>query len=197
MGQDIAVSCACGSFRAVIRDASEQTGNHAVCYCVDCRAFARHLGQEARILDPSGGTDLYQTLPWQVEILEGRDQLAVLQLAGRGLYRWYARCCDTPICNTMRTPKLSFAGFSTANLDASSDVLGPILLHYKADQATGPVPENRGSMMRLMYRTIRNTLRSRLNGKWRQTPFFDAATGRCIAEPRVLSDEERAVAYAG
>ena len=196
MGHDIAVTCACGGFRAVIRDVSERTGNHAICYCVDCRAYARHLGQEARILDESGGTDLYQTQPWQVEIREGRDQLAVLQLARKGLYRWYARCCDTPICNTMGTPKLSFAGFTTANFDVSSDALGPVLLHYKADYATGPVPEDKGSMMRLMYRTMRNALRSRLNGKWRKTPFFDAATGRSIVKPHVLSDVERTAAYA-
>ena len=195
MGREIGVACVCGSFRATIREASEKTDTHAVCYCVDCRAFARHLGQEARVLDASGGSELYQVQPWQVEIREGREHLKVLQLAPKGLYRWYAACCDTPVCNTIGTPKIPVASFVAANLDAPPDTLGPLVVRYKPDQATGPVPDDRGSTLRFAYRTARNGLRSRLSGKWRQTPFFDVETGRSVVKPHVLTAEERAAAY--
>ena len=192
---DVSLACACGSFQAVIRDASARTGNHAICYCVDCQAFARHLGQGARILDASGGTQIYQAQPYQVSIETGAENLAVLQLAKKGLYRWYASCCNTPLCNTMGSAKFSFVGFMVPNMKPPLDALGPVRFRYKRDQATAPVSEPSGSLLRFAMRTARNAMRSRLNGKWRETPFFDASTGQSAAKPYRLSEAEREKAY--
>ena len=192
---DVSLSCLCGTFQATIQDASPRTGNHAICYCVDCQAFARHLGQGVRILDAAGGTQLYQTQPCQVRIDAGAEQLAVLQMAEGGPYRWYAGCCDTPLCNTLRRAKVPFVGFMVPNMTPPLDVLGPVRFRYKSDQATGPVSEPSGSLVWFALRTMRNVLRSRLNGTWRETPFFDVSTGKSVAKPYQLSEAERAKAY--
>ena len=195
MMEDVSLACECGQFRATIHGASPATGNHAVCYCIDCQAFVRHLGKEPRIFDAQSGTEIYQTQSFQVEITAGKDALAVLQMAEKGLYRWYASCCNTPLCNALGSPKFSFAGFMVANMTPPLEALGPISLRYKSDQASGPVSEPSGSLMRLAFRTMRNALRSRLNGKWRETPFFDATTGKSVVKPYRLCEAERERAY--
>ena len=195
MSTDVTLACACGSFKAVVHNASPRTGNHAVCYCHDCQAFARHLEQSDRVLDTKGGTELYQTQPFQVEFLEGQAHLAVLQLAKKGLYRWYTTCCSTPLCNTMGSPKFSFVGFMAANISEGQDALGPVSTRYKPEQATAPVTEPKGSMARFAFFTIRNMIRARITGAWKQTPFFNCETGRSIVKPYVLSTAERERAY--
>ena len=195
MSTDISIACACGSFSARVHGVSPDRGNHAICYCVDCQAFVRHLGQEARILDPEGGTQIYQTQPYRVEITSGADQLALLQLAEKGLYRWYTRCCNTPLCNTMGTAKFSFVGFMVANIAPPLDALGPVRFRYKREQATAPVAAPSGSLLRFAFRTVRKTVRLRLNGKWRETPFFDVSTGKSVVKPVQLTQAEREKAY--
>ncbi len=36
---------------------------------------------------------------------------------------------------------------------------------------------------------------SRLSGRWKETPFFDAVTGRPVAEPELISKSRRAALY--
>ena len=192
---DLPLRCRCGAFRAVVRGASEDAGSRVVCYCVDCRAFARHLGQEDRCTDSLGGTELYQTAPRRFDIEQDADELAVLRLSEKGLYRWYARCCDTPLCATLGTPKIAFVGILTANMEPPRDSLGPVSFRYKRDQALGRVEAGPGNLLRYGLRTLSRIVRPRLDGSWRRTPFFDAGTGRSVAEPRVLTDQERARAY--
>ncbi|MEP3347862.1 MAG: DUF6151 family protein [Litoreibacter sp.] len=193
MSQSLNVSCQCGEFQAVIHDADAPSGNHAMCYCKDCRAFAHHLEQGAQVLDNMGGTDLFQTQPSQVEITSGADKLGLLQLAPKGLYRWHTTCCNTPICNTMGTPKMSFVGFMAANI-AQRDALGPVTVKYKPDHATGPVPKPHGSLLRFAAYTIRNMLKARITGSWKKNPFF-GEDGRSVVKPYVVSDAEREAAY--
>jgi Family of unknown function (DUF6151) len=38
---------------------------------------------------------------------KGQDQIEGLRLTPKGLYRWYAKCCNTPVGNT-RAPALPF-----------------------------------------------------------------------------------------
>ena len=86
-------------------------GTHVICYCADCQTFARHLGQSETALDADGGTEIFQTLPDAVRITRGADSLALLRLGPKGLMRWYAGCCNTPIANTLANPRtLPFIG---------------------------------------------------------------------------------------
>ena len=193
MAQDISLRCTCGQFRAVIHAPGPATDNHGICYCTDCQAFPRHLGQAARCLDAAGGTAIYQTQPSKVKITSGAEHLSVLRLAPKGLYRWHTSCCDTPICNTMGSPKLSFVGFLTCNFDDTT--LPPIAFRYKKDQALQPVDAPSGSLAAFAFKTAKNMLRARVTGRWKNTPFFEPQTGRAVVPPYTLSEAERQAAY--
>ncbi len=194
MTQAIDITCQCGALQLKLEGASADTGTHAACYCVDCRAFARSLGRDD-VLDAKGGTELFQTQPHRICVVLGKDQLAVLQLQKKGLYRWYARCCDTPLCNTLGNAKVPFASFLTCNMDAGAVALGPVLYRYKPEQALEPVTEPSGPLWRFGLRSGMSILKERLSGRWKQTPFFDIASKRSVVKPRVLSEEEREQAY--
>lgn len=193
MADAISLACSCGRFQAKIHDPGPSTDNHGICYCVDCQAFPRHLGQAERCLDASGGTDIYQTQPSKVEITAGTEHLAVLRLLPKGLHRWHTTCCGTPICNTMGSPKLSFVGFLTCNF-APGDLL-PIAFRYKKEQALAPVEGPSGSVAAFAFKTVKTMLGARLSGTWKQTPFFDPVSGRAVVAPYTLSETEREKAY--
>ena len=195
MGTDITLRCECDAFVATIRDVDDPKANHVVCYCADCRAYARHLGQETRILDMQGGTDIVQVQPHQIEFVQGADRLAVVRMTRKGPFRWYAACCDTPVFNTLGTPKLPFAGVIVAATDAAPDALGPVRFRHKPEQATGPVPDAPHGIPRLILRNVAGMVRGRWSGRWRETPFFDVETGLAIAKPCTLTEAERAAAY--
>lgn len=93
------LSCRCGQVRGWVNDASPRSANCVVCYCRDCQAFAHALGRPD-ILDAKGGSDVIQIAPATLTISEGEGQVAAKRLTERGLYRFYASCCRTPLGNT-------------------------------------------------------------------------------------------------
>lgn len=97
----IQLSCDCGSVKGQLTEISPTTGNRIVCYCKDCQAFAEFLGKEAEILDPHGGSDIYQSPQAHIHITEGYEHIGRMRLSEKGLNRWYTTCCKSPIGNTM------------------------------------------------------------------------------------------------
>jgi hypothetical protein len=77
-----------------------QNANRGVCYCKDCQAFAHFLGKDGETLDERGGTDVTQVLPKNIAFTQGTEILACIRLTEKGLLRWYAGCCNTPVVNT-------------------------------------------------------------------------------------------------
>jgi len=71
--------------------------NRCVCYCRDCQAFAHFLGKVDAILDERGGSEIIQVLPRNLTFTQGIELLACMRLTEKGLLRWYAACCNTPI----------------------------------------------------------------------------------------------------
>src|SRR5262245_25612243 len=100
MPDDLAIRCDCGAVRGVARGVSGERGNRVVCYCDDCQSFAHVLERSEDTLDAHGGTEIFQMSPAQLEFTAGADRLACLRLTPKGLLRWYASCCRTPIGNT-------------------------------------------------------------------------------------------------
>lgn len=194
MAQDLILTCRCGQFRARLAGEALPGGTHLVCYCKDCRAFARHLGAEETLL-PGGGSPLYQTTPNHLTIEAGAEHLACLRLGPKGILRWHTTCCNTPIANTMPKPTIPFVGLSRVTVnDADVPMLGPVI----GDAFTKYVLPGQGAptkdrgMGRLFWRFARRALAAYLAGA-RQSPFFDDA-GTPIREPRILSREERRAA---
>jgi hypothetical protein len=44
----------------------------------------------------------------------------------------------------------------------------------------------------VLLRVAARSLKARLDGGYRRNPFFDAATGKPVAEPQILPADERA-----
>src|SRR5688572_9041650 len=133
--------CRCGAVRGEMD--AHRAYARATCYCKDCRAFARFLGQPG-VLDASGGTDLVAAAPAAVRFTAGSGHVACMSLSPKGLLRWYASCCRTPLGNTPRDPKVPYAGLVTTCFDAAPEAVdaafgrqGRIVLSAKT--ATAPV----------------------------------------------------------
>src|SRR5688572_17648940 len=133
--------CECGVIEGYVT--SPQVAARAVCYCKDCQAFARFLGTSERVLNRQGGTDIIATVPRHVHFIKGAEQLRCMRLSEKGLLRWYAACCRTPIGNTPPNPKLPYVGLVRSCLPGSSneidDVFGPSRISLNTASANGPV----------------------------------------------------------
>src|SRR4029077_11390639 len=104
MGDQVELVCRCGEVRARVTDASPRTVNRIVCYCDDCQAFAHRIGR-ADLLDSQGGREIVQLAPATLTFLQGQQRIVGLRLTPKGLFRWYASCCNTPVGNTL-TPAI-------------------------------------------------------------------------------------------
>ncbi len=188
------LQCRCGTLKG--RVAEPGSVNRGVCYCRDCQAFAHFLGEGSEILDELGGTEVMQTLPKHVTFEQGVDALACMRLTEKGLLRWYANCCNTPIGNTLPNYKFSFVGLvpsclrvAGTNLDGS---FGPIRMRVNTKSARqDPKPKQAGTLATIA-RFGAQLAKARIDGSYRITPFFDAANGTPVVTPRVLSPEEHA-----
>ncbi|HEX4478218.1 MAG TPA: DUF6151 family protein [Polyangiaceae bacterium] len=197
MSTNIPLRCACGAVEGVAVDVDPDHGSRVICYCNDCQAFARYLGRDG-IVDRHGGTDIFQMTPSQVRITRGAEQLRVMRLSEKGLFRWFAGCCRTPVANTLGAAKAPFAAILQPFMDHRTDgrsrdsVLGsPFCLLY-ARFAVNGTPEGASFKFPfgLILRSVRLMAIAWVAGKYRPSPFFDAA-GKRIVEPIVLTVEER------
>ena len=189
----IPFQCRCGALRGEIepRDAYAR----ARCYCRDCRAFARVLGRED-VLDAHGGVDIVAMLPAGLRFTDGAAQLACLSLGPKGLLRWHARCCGTPIANTPRDANVAYAGMlgSCLEQEALAAAVGPSRIALNVASARGPVAATPLRTTLGVLRIMRGILFARLRGRHRHNPFFVAGTAQPVAEPRVRTRAERAAA---
>jgi hypothetical protein len=185
------LKCRCGQVQGRLDPAAAYT--RATCYCRDCQAFARFLGSRG-ITNELGGTDIVPIAPSAVTFDRGHDRIACMSLSDKGLLRWYADCCRTPLGNTGREPAPFYFGLATACLDANEGTLDSafgrrdrIALFRK--HAGGPVKTTPLAFAAGGLGILVNVLAARLRGK-RESPFFDAE-GQPIRKPQVLSRDER------
>lgn len=194
VGRGHPLRCRCGHLQGMVR--LPAVACRAVCYCRDCQAYARHLDC-VRVLDPLGGTEVVATLPGRIRFTEGDDALACLSLSPRGILRWYAACCATPIGNTSRNAKVPYVGLVHICLGqppSPEQSFGPVRALVNTASAHGPVRAQPLATALALVRPALAMAAARLGGGWRRTPFFDAATGRPVRDPRVLTLQERAAA---
>lgn len=194
MAKEVGVRCRCGEVEGVVANASPQKVNRVVCYCDDCQAFLHQLGR-ADLLNPQGGTDIIQVAPASLTFTKGQNRIAGVRLTPKGLFRWYATCCNTPVGNTLG-PAIPFVGIVAQTFvggpqrvqDVFGAPTGAILVRY----ATGPVPAgSTGISLTLLLRAITKVLGWRLRGRGWPNPFFHLKTRDAIYPLQVLSAEER------
>ncbi len=187
------LQCRCGTLKGYVTQPGSV--NRAVCYCRDCQAFAHFLGRADEILDAKGGTDVVQTTPARLTLTQGREMLACMRLTEKGLVRWYAKCCNTPLGNTLGNFKVSFVGLIHSCLEngvgSLDDSFGPIRMWVNTKGAKGAVRSNTVANIGGILRILGMLLRARLNGSYQRTVFFSPETGAPVATPQVLSREER------
>ena len=186
--------CRCGAVRGRAVGVSPRTVNRAICYCDDCQAFAHHLGRPD-LLDAQGGTDIVQLAPASLAILQGHDRVSGVRLTPKGLYRWTATCCNTPLGN-MVSPAIPFIGVVTRSFDLSDrsaeQVFGKPVGAIRGEYAIGEPPAgSRGIGLWIMIRSVGKVLRWRLAGKTWPHPFFDRASRKPMYPVTSLSPEQR------
>lgn len=197
---DISLRCFCGELEGVATRVSPAVGTHVVCYCDDCQTFQHAIGQAERVLDEHGGTEIFQMSAGQLSISKGLERLSCLRLSPKGVVRWYASCCNAPIGNTMDRPTLPFVGLVATCFDRSGDTaavsraLGPLKKGVFGKHALGDTSDlyaHDGVPFAAIGGFLVKLVRWRLRGDHKRSPFFDRDSGELIAEPWVLSKEER------
>ncbi|MFL6617602.1 MAG: DUF6151 family protein [Povalibacter sp.] len=186
------IQCRCGTVKGyVVRPGMAV---RAVCYCKDCQAFARYLQRADTVLDEHGGTGIVATLPKHAHFTQGVESIACMSLSPKGLLRWYAKCCNTPIANTPRDRKLPYVGLVDACLASSSpslsDTFGPVRAVLNTQSAKGHVSSSAASNLFAIAVIMKTVLWNRLNGSYRENPFF-SITGTPVAKPIQLTKAER------
>ncbi|HUQ52291.1 MAG TPA: DUF6151 family protein [Gammaproteobacteria bacterium] len=193
-GTDLALRCRCGTVRGIARGVTPSSINHCFCYCDDCQAFAHFLGRADEVLDAHGGTEITQMSQATVRFAAGVDKVAAMRLSPKGMIRWYASCCRTPIGNTMPTSAMPFIGVIKAFIDAPSAALGPIRGRgFKNSAKGGPsaVPKDGLPELVMIARVLAKVLGWRLRGDHRRSALRNATTAKPLVEPHVLEATER------
>ncbi len=199
MSTQVSLRCRCGTVRGLATDVSPTSGNRVVCYCRDCQAFARFLERDD-VMNAAGGTEIFQMAPASVRITEGAAALRCVRLSSKGMHRFYAGCCKTPVGNTV-SARVPFVGLIHSFMDPERDgrtrdeVLGREItsIHGRFAIGTAPAHVHPGLPLSMIATIVRRLATWWLSGKGTPTPFFDARTRAPRAEPRVLTTAERDV----
>jgi hypothetical protein len=180
------LSCGCGAVRGTVD--TTRPHHRIICYCGDCQAYAHYLGHPEAVLDERGGSDVLQTVPSAMALARGVERLACVRMTPSGPLRWYADCCWTPIANTMPTAKVAFVGVLSSCLGGSGPGLdaafGPAKLRGFVAGAKGDPKPKQTSLLAMLMPIVARNITEHLNGRHRQNPFFDTATGEPVAAPR-------------
>ncbi len=155
-----------------------------MCYCRDCQSFPRHLGQAERHLDQDG-TRIFQTTPDNVAFLKGQENLSLLRLSPKGTFRWYCRCCNTPIANTMANTHIPFCGMV---LPKDHPDFGAVKSRFYTKHTN--TAQRDESVAPAILATIARAITARITGAERRAPFFKE-NDQPVAEATVLTLEER------
>jgi hypothetical protein len=197
MPQDVELQCRCGEIHGWLRGVSPKAVNRAVCYCDDCQAFLHYIGR-AELLDAHGGSDIVQAAPASVAFDRGTDRITAVRLSPKGLCRWYATCCKTPLGNTSSTPALPFVGIAHELFRGAPDarrrdeIFGPPRVAAYPQYAIGGVPPgSKGLGVGVILHIARLLLGWKLRGKTWPHPFFDRATKAPSHPTTTLSRAER------
>lgn len=185
----VKLKCSCGKVQGETENVNQDTGTRVVCCCDDCQSFANYLNGGNTILDEYGGTDVFQMPVAHLNITQGKDQIGCVRLSTKGAYRWYTTCCNTPIGNTMGAgvPFIGVIHNIMDNATNRDNDLGRARGHIQTKFATKTVPAGlKGSMFRIIIRTLSKLLIWKLKGLNTPSVFFDA-DGNPVVKPTILN----------
>ncbi|MEM6501708.1 MAG: DUF6151 family protein [Cyanobacteria bacterium P01_C01_bin.89] len=186
------IQCECGCVQGTAVALNQAT--RITCFCKDCQAFAHFLGNANAILDDNGGTDIVQTSPKNITFSQGAENLACVRLTEKGMIRWYASCCKTPIGNTLPSRNFSFIGLIHNCLNPSDiplhKVVGETCAQVNTGSAKGDSKPKSFGTLPTIGRNILRMLKDRINGSYQQNLFFLPGVDEPIAVPKILDEAE-------
>lgn len=182
-------SCSCGKLQAALQDVSPPTTCRNVCCCEGCQRYAHWLERADELLDEDGGTEVFQISPKQLEIIEGAEQIACVQLTPKGALRWYTKCCQTPIGNTLPSPNMPFLALPHLLIENAA-LSKPIEAYFGPVRATinGRFPRDKArerkatgwSMFKFMLHYAPLFFKWKLRGDHKHSPFYDTESRQPI-----------------
>ena len=187
--EHLGFECDCGAIAGKLRVPGPGHGDLYVCYCNDCRGFARLLDQE-KTLDAAGGSSVYQTRVGNLHIERGLDSLASLNLTGGQTLRWYCETCRTPLFNTTANGRWPFLSMITTSTDTDQReaMLGKPRGSVFVQYATGPdVVTPPVSTFAMVRRVVKRLLADKFSGAAKTYQLFDPDTKEPIATPRTTA----------
>ena len=191
---DLELKCKCGQVSGVVGNVAPGCGNRLVCYCKDCRNFAKYCNNSDDILDEFGGTEIFQIHPSNMKIDHGIESISCIRFSNKGLYRWVTSCCRTPIGNTVGL-HLPFVGLIHSFIAPDQDVdskIGPIMGSVHTEYAIGTTSDalQMGrSKISLLFRVMRKLFIWKVLRKGRPNPFFDG-NGNPIVEANLVRSNQ-------
>ncbi len=184
--KNVPLKCACGKVQGLAKNVAPKTGNRIVCHCTDCQNFAQYL-KSSTTLDEHGGTDIFQMPLNGVEITQGKEHIQCIRWNKKGLFRWYADCCKTPMGNTMSS-KVAFIGVIHDFMDdakSRDENLGPVRAYVMIPKE--PTPKRKAtSMLKAGPQIILKLITWKLKGLNKPSSFFEE-DGTPIATPKIMS----------
>lgn len=174
------LNCSCGAMEWQVADTAQ--GTHLKCYCADCQTAARHLGHADMLED--GGTHIFHTLPADLQITKGAEHLALIRLSPKGLMRWHAGCCNTPIAATL--PKTGFP-FIGLVLPPDNTSFGKVQAHAFTQSAPKRIRQR--GMGKVAMGIFARALRAYATGQ-RENPLLQP-DGTPQTAPKILTKQER------
>jgi len=195
MSEDIELGCRCGEIHGWAKGAEPKAAYRVVCYCDDCQAFLHHLGR-AELLDEHGGTDVVQVPPRMIAYDRGFNHIVAMRLTEKGMYRWYADCCKTPLGNTL-SPAVPFIGmplevFRGSDACRLDEVFGKVRGRALGKWAIGGPPAgSAGFPFRMIIHAFAKVLGWKLSGKSWPHPYFDQDSRQPRYSVTVLRPSER------
>lgn len=196
MSENLELMCRCGQIHGSAKAVSPRHANRVICYCDDCQAFLHYLGRP-ELLDAHGGTDVIQVPPNVIEFDRGTSNIAGLRLTDKGMHRWYASCCKTPLGNTV-TPAIPFIGiplelFLGAGQGARLDeIFGKPRNRVMAKFAIGhPDHAAAGITPGVIIGAITKVMSWKLSGKTWPHPYFEKTTGAPKYPLTILTPAQR------
>ncbi|MCP4869865.1 MAG: hypothetical protein GY898_14235 [Proteobacteria bacterium] len=193
---DLSIACRCGKLQLVTANVRPETSNQVACYCTGCRTYAERLGR-LDILDEDGATERFQVTPASVTITAGREHLACLQQTKGGAFRWYARCCDSPIALTLPGPRVPFVGIDSLTVqgDGLNAAVGPVRARVNGS-FKGAAARARKADLRSLFAMLRHLMPLTFRWWWRgdhkRSPFFE--NGAPVEPVQQLYDAPRTLA---
>jgi hypothetical protein len=188
--------CTCGKLAGVVNTKNAK-GYRAICLCDDCQAFAHFLGSPD-VLDANGGTGIFPITPANVKFTRGVENLQCLRLTGKGIYRWFASCCKTPIANTPASSSLPYVGLihtileKTNGNEALNKAFGPINARINGRFGIEPLPPDtlKAVSPGFILRVLKFAILGGIRGQRQPSPFFKR-DGTPTVAPYVLTTQER------